>query len=195
MSATAADIYPHKDTPAEKFNPTDSHSYSIQGEFPCKEFTCKIQTCLAMNDYQQRRCAGPIQDLVKCCQKVPEPTLHCMGFGIEYTPPKPAAPAVVEVAEAPVEILVVHTPVEVAAPSPAEPVVVGVEQAPVRAVCEECAPAAAAAEVEAEGDLVVCTFVDFDMPEDEPAVVVAVEGVATPEAVVSAPQAGAAPSE
>lgn len=86
-------IYPHKDVPSEKFT-VEAHSYAIQGEFPCKEFTCKIQTCLAQNDYQQRRCAAPIQDLVRCCQKVGEPSLHCMGFNIDY-PPKPVTPEVV----------------------------------------------------------------------------------------------------
>ena len=34
---------------------------------PCKAEACAIQSCLAANDYQQRRCVASIAALIACC--------------------------------------------------------------------------------------------------------------------------------
>lgn len=51
-------------------------------QYACKLKACAIQECLARNDYQQRRCATFIQELVHCCSALPEPSVHCQGFGL-----------------------------------------------------------------------------------------------------------------
>ncbi|KAG2443881.1 hypothetical protein HXX76_002222 [Chlamydomonas incerta] len=71
--------------PGEPYNPTARMRCDVQQpdpKFGCKLAACAIQSCLAAKDYDQRKCAKEIQALVHCCQYLPEPSVHCKGFGV-----------------------------------------------------------------------------------------------------------------
>eukprot|EP00884_Botryococcus_braunii_P005297 jgi/Botrbrau1/14769/Bobra.0284s0003.1 len=45
----------------------------------CKAEACKIQDCLAKNNYDVSRCQGVIKELQKCCERYQGVSIHC-GF-------------------------------------------------------------------------------------------------------------------
>ncbi|KAG2439911.1 hypothetical protein HYH02_010540 [Chlamydomonas schloesseri] len=76
---------PPPQPPGEPYNPTARMRCDVQQpdpKFGCKLAACAIQSCLAARDYDQRKCAKEIQALVQCCQYLPEPSVHCKGFGL-----------------------------------------------------------------------------------------------------------------
>lgn len=47
---------------------------------PCKQFACRIQTCLKENKFQEPSCQHAIEEMRECCRKWKEKSYVCGGI-------------------------------------------------------------------------------------------------------------------
>uniref|UniRef100_UPI00358F84B7 cx9C motif-containing protein 4 isoform X4 n=1 Tax=Myxine glutinosa TaxID=7769 RepID=UPI00358F84B7 len=59
---------------------------------PCKKQACAIQKCLQENNFQQDRCGRAINEMIRCCAKLSQPSICCSGFRRELPSPSADTP-------------------------------------------------------------------------------------------------------
>ncbi|XP_037940612.1 cx9C motif-containing protein 4-like [Teleopsis dalmanni] len=52
---------------------------------PCQDCSCRIQSCLQANKYQESKCLYELEQMRLCCVKWHEESMCCSGINLERT--------------------------------------------------------------------------------------------------------------